>query len=71
MNRDFVYQMFLLNKFRLPICGYAQENASRSTHPLYSKLCDYIITEGVYVVYTLEAIEKIEYDSYYPSIGYF
>jgi len=35
------------------------------------QVCDYVITEGVYEAYTLEAIEKIEYDRYYPSIGYY
>lgn len=33
--------------------------------------CDYVITDEVYEVYNFEALEKIEYDRYYPAIGYY
>ena len=42
---------------------YAQDEKGQS--------CDYVITEGVYEVYNLEALEKIDYDRYYPAIGYY
>ncbi len=33
--------------------------------------CDYILVDGIYEVYDLKALEKIEYDRYYPPRGYF
>lgn len=33
--------------------------------------CDYILINGVYEVYDVKALDKIEYDRYYPSRGYF
>ncbi|MCH7323130.1 GNAT family N-acetyltransferase [Solibacillus sp. MA9] len=33
--------------------------------------CNFVIVDGVYEVYDLEALEKIEYERYYPSRGYF
>ena len=32
--------------------------------------CDYILVNGTYEVYDLKALEKIEYDRYYPARGY-
>lgn len=33
--------------------------------------CDFVLVGGVYEVYDLKALEKIEYDRYYPSRGYY
>ncbi|MEK5530408.1 hypothetical protein BK128_17485 [Viridibacillus sp. FSL H7-0596] len=33
--------------------------------------CDYIITDGVYEVYNLEALEKLDVERYYPARGYY
>lgn len=35
------------------------------------KRCDYLLTDGVYQVFTREALEKIDYDRYYPARGYY
>lgn len=34
------------------------------------KPCDYVIVDAVYEVFDLKALEKIEYDRYYPARGY-
>lgn len=33
--------------------------------------CDYILVDGVYEVFDLKALEKIDYDRYYPARGYY
>lgn len=33
--------------------------------------CDYILVGGVYEVYDLKALDKIDYDRYYPARGYY
>ncbi|WP_052131485.1 GNAT family N-acetyltransferase [Planococcus sp. CAU13] len=33
--------------------------------------CDYLLVDGVYQVFTKEALEKIDYDRYYPARGYY
>ena len=33
--------------------------------------CDFIMVDGVYEVYDLKALDKIDYDRYYPARGYY
>ena len=33
--------------------------------------CDFLLVEGVYEVYDLEALNSIEYNRYYPARGYY
>ena len=33
--------------------------------------CEYIMVNGVYEVYDLQALDQIEYDRYYPARGYY
>lgn len=35
------------------------------------EVCNYVLIDGVYQVFSKEALDKIDYDRYYPARGYF
>ena len=66
------YDVFGIEKgFRGPISIAGIENKRIKALHENGEPCDYIMVDGVYEVYDLKALEKIDYDRYYPARGYY
>ncbi len=65
------YDVFGIEKgLRSPISTEFKDGQIHAKH-INGEECNYIIVDGVYEVYSLEALENIEYDRYYPARGYY
>ena len=66
------YDVFgIEKKLRNPISINGIKNKKVKAIHENGEPCEYILVDGIYEVYDLKALEKIEYDRYYPSRGYF
>ena len=64
------YDVFGIEKgLRQPISTEVK-NSRIYAQDVNGEPCDYIIVDAAYEVYDLKALEKIDYDRYYPAIGY-
>ena len=64
------YDVFGIEKgLRQPI-SIDVKNSRIYAQDEYGEPYDYVIVDAVYEVYDLKALEKIDYERYYPAIGY-
>ncbi|MER2039818.1 MAG: GNAT family N-acetyltransferase [Solibacillus sp.] len=64
------YDVFGLEKGIRDTISVGIENKRIKAFHEDGKPCDYVIVDAVYEVFDLKALEKIEYDRYYPARGY-
>ena len=66
------YDVFGVEKgLRKPISVNGIENKKFKATFENGEPCDYALVDAVYEVYDLKALEKIDYDRYYPARGYY
>ena len=66
------YDVFGVEKGKSkPISINGIENKKLQATYVDGEPCDYVMVNGVYEVYDLQALDQIDYDRYYPARGYY